>query len=302
MKSKIRRRNIIFGLEVFLIIVLVVVVFINLVKIVSPEESLGSNKNTYTDNRETSYNNKTVKEANYSIKKPKNISMEQARKIIKRYSNQDTGMRDIYKNIGQYPENLVKALANNPEMKEFVLGYEEKEHKRSHLTNNEKKQKFPLFIQWDERWGYDEYGDDNIGLSGCGPTALSMVIYSLTKNADVTPNSVAEYSMNNGYYVENIGTAWALMTEGALHYGVNAYEISLDKDVIVNHIDRGDLIICAVGPGDFTANGHYIVIYGYDEKGFFINDPNSRKRSSRKWSYERLKSQIKMLWTYSLDN
>ncbi len=34
-------------------------------------------------------------------------------------------------------------------------------------------------------------------------------------------------------------------------------------------------LICAMGPGDFTGNGHFIVVTGYDGEGFSIRDPNS---------------------------
>ena len=45
----------------------------------------------------------------------------------------------------------------------------------------------PLFLQWDPRWGYTEYGEDSfLGLSGCGPTCLSMVLYYLTGDKSLT--------------------------------------------------------------------------------------------------------------------
>lgn len=54
-----------------------------------------------------------------------------------------------------------------------------------------------------------------IGLSGCGPTCLSMVLLALTEDEEATPYEVARFSEENGYYVEGSGTAWSLMTEGA---------------------------------------------------------------------------------------
>lgn len=48
--------------------------------------------------------------------------------------------------------------------------------------------------------------------------------------------------------------------------------------------------------GDFTTTGHYILLRGYDENGFFVNDPNRRQNSEKQWSYETLKGQIKNLW------
>ena len=61
-------------------------------------------------------------------------------------------------------------------------------------------------------------------------------------------------------------------------------------------LDEGGVVICSVGPGDFTTEGHYILIRDYDENGFLVNDPNSRQRSAMEWSYERLAPQIKNLW------
>ena len=58
-------------------------------------------------------------------------------------------------------------------------------------------------------------------------------------------------------------------------------------------------IICSVGPGDFTDAGHFIVIVGYDENGYIVNDPNSPAKSSREWSFDQLSSQIKVMWEYS---
>lgn len=50
-------------------------------------------------------------------------------------------------------------------------------------------------------------------------------------------------------------------------------------------------------PGDFTTAGHFIVLYGYDETGFLVNDPNCAARSGRTWTYEELSGQIKQIWS-----
>ncbi len=86
---------------------------------------------------------------------------------------------DIYDNHRFYPDNLLGALANNPEMTDFVAGYlnSEVKAKGGGLTEAEKEQDYPLFLQWDPRWGYEEYGDSSIvGLAGCGPVCLSMAL------------------------------------------------------------------------------------------------------------------------------
>ena len=73
-------------------------------------------------------------------------------------------------------------------------------------------------------------------------------------------------------------------------------EISLSKETVCGVLKQGQPVICSVGRGDFTTEGHYILIRGYDDSGFLVNDPNSRARSERSWPYDRIASQIKNLW------
>jgi len=66
-----------------------------------------------------------------------------------------------------------------------------------------------------------------------------------------------------------------------------------------NALDAGEPIIVVVGPGDFTFSGHFMVITGYNENGFTINDPNSTKNSMLTWDFERLSKQIQNMWAMS---
>lgn len=208
---------------------------------------------------------------------------------------------DVFANQERYPEYLMEALEKNPEILQFVKGFPEADQTvTGGIEKEETKEEYPLFLQWDSRWGYMPYGDNMIGLSGCAPTCLSMVVYSLTRDRTATPDAFAEYSTNKGYYVEGTGTSWELLTDIPPQYNVKAKMLGLDETAMKNHLKKGHMIICSMRPGDFTAVGHFIVLYGYDEEGFYVNDPNSRIRSSQSWDYERLKGQIKNLWVYEL--
>ncbi len=212
---------------------------------------------------------------------------------------EDEEIAQIYADKNSYPEELLTALANNPELKEFVKGYLSSDSTvKAGLNEAELFQDFPLLLQWDSRWGYAPYGKTNIGISGCGPTCMAMVIFSLTRDASATPDALAAYSMKNGYYSQGSGTAWLFMTDAAKAYGLNAKELGLDEESMKSYLDLGRPIICAMRPGDFTTVGHFIVIYGYDKDGFLINDPNSRERSGRHWDFDTLQYQIKNLWGY----
>ena len=129
-----------------------------------------------------------------------------------------------------------------------------------------------------------------------------MVIVGLTKDSSINPKVVAEYSKKAGYYDKDYGTKWALMTEGAANYNLNSYEVPLDKSSMINELKNGHPIICSVGPGHFTKTGHFIVLKGYTKNGEFeINDPNSKKRSERTWSYEEISNEIRGIWSFSYE-
>lgn len=204
----------------------------------------------------------------------------------------------IYQNHSQYPGELLAALANNPEMADFVSGYPDRNGVTGGITASEKEQEFPLFLQWDPRWGYESYGESCIGLAGCGPTCLSMVLFYLTRDETLTPDKIAKYSMENGYYVKGAGTAWTLMEDIPKLYGIKFTELSSSEHSIKAALDKGNIVVCAMGRGYFTTSGHYIVIYGYDEDGFMVNDPNCIARSNERWTFGEIQYQIKNIWAY----
>lgn len=233
------------------------------------------------------------------VKRPVERTEKEVIEHLQALAKKNKDYKNICENADAYPAQLLAALANNPEMLDFVKGYLENDGVLvGELTKREKKQDYPLFLQWDSRWGYSSYGSSNIGLSGCGPTCLSMAAYSLTRDADITPAKVAAYSESQGFYVEGTGTSWSLMTEGAAAFGITGTELPLDEDRMKQALDAGHPIICAMAAGDFTTAGHFIMIYGYDKKGFHVNDPNCIARSEKIWTYEELRPQIKNLWYY----
>lgn len=209
---------------------------------------------------------------------------------------------EIYQDRTSYPPELLKALTLNQEMLDFVKGYPDSDGSvTGGFTEEETGADTPLLLQWDSRWGYYPYGESNIGIAGCGPTCMSMVILALTGNKDATPDKLADYSKKHGHYVPGSGTAWSFMTKAPAAYGVAVDTLGLDETAMKRRLDQGALIICAMRPGDFTTTGHFIVIYGYDEEGFKVNDPNSRERSGKAWPYSRIQNQIKNIWAYTLN-
>lgn len=201
-----------------------------------------------------------------------------------------------------WPEELISLLENNPETEDFVLNYPllKDREQTIDLTEYEGCEEVPLLLQWDTRWGYAQYGDSMMGLSGCGPTCLSMVCLYLLEDSRYDPLYLADFSRENGYCVPGSGSAWTLISEGGVRLGLDVVEIPLDEDRLLRNLETGNPVICVMGPGDFTTTGHFIVLTGCEDGKLRVNDPNSRLRSQKLWEYRQIADQIRNLWVCRL--
>ena len=202
--------------------------------------------------------------------------------------------------IEDYPQDLIELYERNPETKDFVCEYPLKKEKEFTIDLSEYKNSrtVPLFMQWDERWGYKMYSGNVMGLTGCGPTCLSMVAVYLSGNVSMDPAWMAEFSTKNGYASEGNGSSWTLFSEGGEKLGFDVTEIPLDKQRIIDNLDVGNPIVAVMGPGDFTTSGHFIIFTGNRNGKLKINDPNSQENSKKLWDFDNISSQIKQLWVF----
>ena len=239
-------------------------------------------------------------EKKYMVGSPAPYSMEEIQTRLKNLADRYPEFQTIYDHMDQYPEALLNNLCCNPNMLDFALGYQENYDTTSGTLGASELDGIPLFIQWDKRWGYDAYGNDVIGLSGCGPTCLSMIVIGLTKNQEATPDKLADYATEHGYYEQNSGTKWSFMDEVAAVYGVQGYYIYLSKDNMQEELSQGHPLVCAMRSGDFTSQGHFIVIAGMEGDKFLVHDPNSIERSQQLWDYDTLQYQISAIWAFKV--
>lgn len=196
-----------------------------------------------------------------------------------------------------YPDSLIELLDRNPETKDFVLNYPFRQEEDYDLSDTDRSRGVPLFLQWDERWGYEKYGSDMMAITGCGPTCVAMAGYYLTGDGETfDPAAVAAFSEKNGYYASGYGSSWTLISEGAVKLGLDVTEIPLVEKRIKDNLEVGNPIILAMGAGDFTTSGHYILLVGMEDGKFVVNDPNSPENSEKLWSYEQIHGQIRNLW------
>lgn len=202
------------------------------------------------------------------------------------------------------PELLLRLAEQNPETADLVNGWPGSDGGVIDISEDYTPGQIPHFLQWDLRWGYHPYGGDRVEdlmcLSGCGPTALSMVVVGMTGNLEAHPAAVADYAVEAGFATENDGTQWTLISRGAEHYGLSAWEVPLWEASMVQALQTSP-IVCVVGPGDFTDKGHFIVLTAYEDGRFHLLDPNSRANSEKTWPYRELEDQILAMWSFEAE-
>ena len=198
--------------------------------------------------------------------------------------------------VSEYPESLIRLLERNPETEEFVLNYPFRQSQVTDLSSYDLSQGVPLLMQWDQRWGYMDYGGSMVGVAGGGPLCLSMAGYYLTGDVRFYPGSVVRYAIDNGYYTTGDADGWALISQGAQGLGLEVKEVAPAQDKITQYLRAGYVIIAVMGPGDFGDSSQCVVLTGCKDGVVTVNDPNSYVNSGSEWDYNTFAGQVSRLW------
>ena len=114
-------------------------------------------------------------------------------------------------------------------------------------------------------------GGSTIQAAGCGPTAVAVCYSSLTgKKADVPKMCKQAYKLSK-------------------LYGMECKGLGMDKDAVEKALRAGHPVVALMGPGDFTKNGHFVVLtrmVGKDKVK--IADVGSRARTAETWSLKKV--------------
>lgn len=133
------------------------------------------------------------------------------------------------------------------------------------------------------------YAGGTIASDGCGPTAMAMVVSTLL-NAKHEPPELADFATKNHYYVTGVGTSHIFFEAAGKHYGLKVKQVSLtNKGEVLTSLNSGKaLVIAAMGPGEFTNNGHFIVLTGVKNGKVSVQDPASEQRSKKTYDFEKV--------------
>ena len=140
------------------------------------------------------------------------------------------------------------------------------------------------YNQLDSRWANSPYGTDNIGGYACGPTAMAIVVSSLTSET-VDPPHMAQWAYENGYWCSRSGSYHTLIPGASEEWGLDVEGCTAaEPQRIVDALSDGRLVVALMTKGHFTSSGHFIVLRGVTSDGqIMVADPSSYSRSEKTW-------------------
>lgn len=140
------------------------------------------------------------------------------------------------------------------------------------------------FNQGDEPWASQPYGSDKIGGYGCGPTAMAMVVASMT-DTQTDPALMSQWAVDQGYWARRSGSYLSIVEGTAQAHGLQAESFpGRTPDELLEELLSGKVLVALMGPGHFTNRGHFILLRGVTLSGqVLVADPNSAERSLSVW-------------------
>lgn len=214
--------------------------------------------------------------------KAKSDVKEDIIKNLEKYIDQDPKTHWVYDNFFNITNVEAYLTGNDPDTVEFVynMNHNITDFPKTPGESIELGRKTPYYLQWDNRWAYDELGQRNIGISGCGPTSTAMVLSRIKNDPSITPDKISKDAKN---YMTNEGISWNFFKDEAEKYKLNTKEINLNEKEMIEALKKGPIIV-SVNRGYFTLFGHIFVIDSYKNGKFIVNDPNSIKNTMRPWT------------------
>lgn len=190
-------------------------------------------------------------------------------------------VQTLFCSQGEEPPTLQTLLALQEAAKPPVTELQRRSDGREILTGGVE---MVYYNQKDEAWAQASFGSDPVGTYGCGPTALSMAVSSLTE-FDLDPAEMAAWCAEQGYQAAKSGSYLTIVQGTAEAYGLSCRSLPIDDGAgLLEALRCGGVAVALMGPGHFTEHGHFILLHGVTEDGqILVADPNSRENSLTPW-------------------
>lgn len=195
-------------------------------------------------------------------------------------------LQQIAQNATSYPDDRIIELAiNEPAAIDFVVQYPRANKDTSGYTGTVTQGTYPALYDWDASWGNMDYGDLPLGVSGSGPTALSIAYMGLTGNSDQTPATIANLALQNSMATGDSGTSADFFTQDIGDLGLTCTGIDANKESITKYLAANTPILAEVKADTLTTTAHWILATSADKNtgAVTVFDPTSTSVSSHAW-------------------
>ena len=191
----------------------------------------------------------------------------------------------IAKHADDYTDTRMIDLAvNEPAALSFVANYPGADKTSSEYTDSVTKGTYPVLYDWDSRWGYIDYADGALGVTGSGPTTLAMAYMGLTGKTDQTPATIANTITDAGANSGESGMKTDFFENGISRVGLASVAYSSTEDDLYTAISNGTPVAALLKANTLTSSAHWVLITGYaEDDSLIVYDPTSATASSHTW-------------------
>jgi hypothetical protein len=132
----------------------------------------------------------------------------------------------------------------------------------------------------------------SVATSGCGAVCIAMAAAALVDSQE-TPGTLFQWAYDNGMYYGD-GLGHEAMSQLAARAGLKGVWLDNRPELILQALWSGRPVAAHMGPGTFTKDGHYILLWGVDDGGLIqVNDPYSAERSQKTYPLDLILGEVK---------
>ena len=198
----------------------------------------------------------------------------------------DDALASIAKNAGKYTDEAIIQLALDDS---GAIGFVKKvpgaQKTASAYTDAVTKGTVPMLLSYDSRWGFSDYAGLPLGVSGSGPTCLSMAYMGLTGKNDKYPADVAKIATDDGYASGDYYTKETFFSKDTSKLGLYCETPAPSADEIVGSLSNAHPIICLVKADTLTSRVHYVICAGINADGTInVYDPTCSTVAAHPWA------------------
>ena len=154
----------------------------------------------------------------------------------------------------------------------------------------------------DPRWVYE---DEYIKSQGCVAVAITMANLYLNHNSNADPIKIINYAVE----IDKIdfgGIEQDGISDIIEHFGMTSEEHILDvengerisESELKSAVDI-DGTVLMVGLRGETFGSHVLIVRGYDNNGFYVNDPADPENTAVQWVFEVFENELVSYWVIS---